>query len=691
MTDAWPALCTFAALALLLVLIIRWKFQAFVAILVVSLVAGLAAGMPPDKVLDSLRRGVGTILGGVTVILVLGAMLGRILDASGAAEVIARTLVNAFGVERASLAILLAAYLIGIPVLFNVGFLLLIPIMWQLQRDTGKSLLYFVLPLAFSLATAHSLIPPHPGIVGAVDRLAPEALRSTIMVETILFGTLMGIPIVLLGWLGPGRWWASRQHVEVPEQLSAKPAATPSAAGAGPSFTVCLVIVLLPLVQSLVGFGTKLLNDAKLLPAWMSEPLVDGDSLPSILAVLGHSPLAWLQFLGHPTMALLVPTGLAFLLLGRGMSRTQLSKLADNAIPDIGGIVLLFGAAGGFSQIIEDCGAGGFIAAQVEQLGQLGVPHLVVFYLVAVLMRIALGSATAAILLAAGLLQTTARGYPGDETLLVLAVANGVTFGTQPGDSGFWLIKEYCNLSVRDVMLRFNACRMFMSLTGLGLLLAYAALFPRGGEESVTLRYLRPAGEKLTLESEITDKRSKEGREYVSLTDRGSEKMTLTLRFDNKQRLIWAEALQETKQAKKASTLVRKDALAEVTRADGSTESFKLDGEPVVTTAPDWSDILQVIQRYDRKKAGKQEFPGLWIHPVQPARQLKFVVEKLGTDFVTIDAKQIVLDRFRVQLRSGAYVVWADNTGRVIKLLPESQRAAFVVLEGFAEATRELK
>src|SRR5262249_34705193 len=160
MNDAWSALCTAAALVVLLVLIIRFRVQAFGALLAVSLGLGLVAGMPPEKVMGSIGKGVGEILAGVAVILGLGGMLGRMLDASGAAEVIARTLVRAFGVEHASLAILAAAYLIGIPVLFNVGFLVLVPILWQLQRDTGQSLLRFLLPLAFSLGITHSFVPP---------------------------------------------------------------------------------------------------------------------------------------------------------------------------------------------------------------------------------------------------------------------------------------------------------------------------------------------------------------------------------------------------------------------------------------------------------------------------------------------------------------------------------------------------
>jgi Gnt-I system low-affinity gluconate transporter len=474
MMTAWPALCTGLALVLLLALIIRYQLQAFVALLVASLALGLAAGLPPTRVLNSIAKGVGGILADVAVILALGAMLGRMLDTSGAAAVIANTLVRAFGEARASLAILVAAYLIGIPVLFNVGFLLLIPIMWQLQRQTGQSLLWFLLPLHFSLGITHSLIPPHPGIVGAVVTLGGAA-PGTVMIETIVFGTLLGIPMVLIGWLGPGRWWAKRQMVTVPEALAApvSPVADKPEVP-GPSFAVCVMIVVLPLLLSLLGFGAKLLSDLGRLPSWVAEPvLVQRGRLSGFLAFLQHTPLDWLLFLGHPTMALLVPTGLAFWLLGqrRGLGRAELSRIAGNGLQDVGGMVFLFGAAGGFKQVIQDSGAGDAIAGQVMQLP---LSPVLVAYLVAVLMRLALGSATAAILTASAVLAGLSRSLPGQETLLVLAVANGVTFATQPADSGFWLMKEYGNLSVRDVLIRLNACRIIMSLSGLGLLLAVA-------------------------------------------------------------------------------------------------------------------------------------------------------------------------------------------------------------------------
>lgn len=468
MSDAWPAVCTLIFLGLLLILIIRCQLNAFVALLVVSIGLGLGAGMTPLAVLETMSKGVGDIMRGVAVILALGAMLGRILDATGAADVIARTLVKAFGPARASLAILLAAYLIGIPVLFNVGFLVLIPIMWRLQRETGQSLLYFVLPLCFSLGVTHSLVPPHPGIVGAVRSLAGEN-SGRVMVETIIFGALMGVPLALFGWLGPGRWWARRQFVEPPPHLSA-PSSPAQAMDTRPlpSFLSCVVIVTLPLVLSILGFALELQEGH--LPGWMLAPLADREIVTGWPRLYVDSPLAWSRFLGHPTMALLAPTGLAFLWLGfgRGMNSGQLAKIAGDALQDVGGVLFLFGAAGGFMQVIQATGAGAYIA---ERFRDLPLTPVLVCYLVAVLMRIALGSATASILTASAILKRFAENMPGHETLLVLAVANGVTFMTQPADSGFWMVKEYCNLSVRDVMIRFNTCRILMSLLGLALLL----------------------------------------------------------------------------------------------------------------------------------------------------------------------------------------------------------------------------
>lgn len=508
MTDAWPALCTLIGLVLLLALIIRWQMSAFVAVLIASLAIGLAAGMSPGTVVETVGRGIGSIMKEVTVILALGAMLGRILEASGGAEVIAQRFIDAFGQKRASLALLCASYLVGLPILFNVGFLVLVPIVYRLQKQTGQSLLYFLLPMSFSLGITHSLVPPHPGIVIAVEILSgarpppplPGAKTESkaeakaeakapandgaadpqrqptppnqVMVQTILFGALMSLPLTLLGWYGPGRWWARRQHVTTPEALAGTMTTRTTTAPA--SFPAALAVVTLPLLLSLLGFGAELFERMRLLPEAFARPLVDPEMVSTPFKVLTHPPLAWLKFLGTPSMALLAATGLAFWLLGirHGMDRTALAKVADKALHDVGSILFLFGAAGGFKEVIEATGAGRWIADTVIALP---LSKIATAYLVAAMVRVALGSATASIVLASSLLAGVARTMPGQETLLVLAVANGVTFMTQPADSGFWMIKEYGNVSVRDVMLKFNMCRISMSLAGVAILLAYEA------------------------------------------------------------------------------------------------------------------------------------------------------------------------------------------------------------------------
>lgn len=486
----WPGICAAAALIALLVLVIRYQVHAVIALFVVSLGLGLAVGLAPAQIVDAIHKGVGDILRDVALLLAFGAILGRMLETSGAAELIARRILQAFGDRNTSLAILLAAFLIGIPILFNVAFLVLIPIVWRLQRETGRSLLFFLAPLFLSLGITHSLVPPHPGIVGAVNTLAGQN-SDRVMVETIIFGIALSLPLALIGWFGPGRFWAHRQMVTAPENLN-QPAAPATEPGVAQSFTLALAIILAPLILSVLGFGAKLLQDMHRppdpliasvagfgiqtphalhrLPGWMTGTPFARDETPAYLAWLNHSLMDWLMFLGKPTVALFVPTALALWVYGlrRGWNQAKLGKLTSEALIDVGGMLFLFGSAGGFKEVIQATGIGDYIA---REMTRLPLTPVAVCFIVAGMVRVALGSATAAILTASALLAGLARTMPGMETLLVLSAACGVTIGTQPADSGFWMIKEYGNLSTSDVMLRVNGCRFLMALCGLLLLL----------------------------------------------------------------------------------------------------------------------------------------------------------------------------------------------------------------------------
>jgi hypothetical protein len=201
---------------------------------------------------------------------------------------------------------------------------------------------------------------------------------------------------------------------------------------------------------------------------------------------------------------------------------------------------------------------------------------------------------------------------------------------------------------------------------------------------------VRPSGNAWVLESEIQETRSKNGVVYQSVTHRAAEKMTLSVSYDRERRLITAETIQETAKGKKTARVTFDKGMARLIR-DGKEETFKVAADAVVTTAPDWSDILLLVRRYDRTRGGRQEFSGFWFHPVQPARLLSFSVERLGEDTVQVKDRRESLGRYRITLRSGAYLVWADNSGKVWKLSPAGNPKAAVVLEGYEKTTALLK
>jgi hypothetical protein len=205
----------------------------------------------------------------------------------------------------------------------------------------------------------------------------------------------------------------------------------------------------------------------------------------------------------------------------------------------------------------------------------------------------------------------------------------------------------------------------------------------------VLLRYVRPQDGRWVLESEVTRQRAAEGTTYVSRTERPGETMTLTFHLDRAGRVTAAEAVLETASGKKQATATVRGGNAVVRRA-GTSDTLPLPGDPVVTTAPDWSDIFELVRRYDDKKAGRQEFAGLWFHPTRPARVLGFTVERIGKDTVRKGDRDVTLGRYRIHLRSGDYLAWADADHCVYKLLPLGPRAKPVVREGYEDATRQL-
>ncbi len=229
----------------------------------------------------------------------------------------------------------------------------------------------------------------------------------------------------------------------------------------------------------------------------------------------------------------------------------------------------------------------------------------------------------------------------------------------------------------------------------LPLLFGCALLPAAEADKPAPLRYLRPAKEKLVLESEVVSTANDDGIVYVSRTERDKERMTLTLRFSSAGKLQLAEAALEAATRRTATFIPEAKGRGRLNRAGATDFLDKLPADPIVTTAPDWSDVFQLVKRYDLTKGGKQEFAGLWIHPVQPLRKLTFTVERVGENAVTVRQAdkdvELKLNRFRVKLRSGEYVVWGDAAGRVLRLVPADGKGDFVVLEGFQAATKGLR
>ena len=343
MVGSWSIIATAASLAILLVLILRWHWHAFAALLFVSIGLGLAAGMTPEAAVRSLSKGVGEMLAGVTLLLALGAILGRVLDRSGAAGVVAGRMVDAVGIARAPFGVLLASYVLGISVFYNVGFLLLVPVVYRLQETTRQSLLYYLLPMSFGLSLPHSLVPPHPGIVATVQAFGGNQ-ASQLMIETIIGGSLLGLPMALIGWFGPGRAWARQQMVEPPARLLAtKPSPRegdrPPTAN-GPGLGLALAVIVLPLALCVLGFGAGLLSDLSRLPSYLTTPWFQREQLPAYLGVLAHRPVDWLLFLGNPTIALALTVAIGMFAFGRrlwlGPTRLQSARVGRDSAKDVG-------------------------------------------------------------------------------------------------------------------------------------------------------------------------------------------------------------------------------------------------------------------------------------------------------------------------------------------------------------------
>ncbi|WP_055569200.1 GntP family permease [Streptomyces atriruber] len=457
--DGTAGLLTVAALGivLLLFLIIKVRLQPFVALLAVSIVVGLSAGLSVTELFGTVQKsdavsviesGMGGILGHVAIIIGLGTMLGAILEVSGGAEVLASRLLGLFGEKRAPLAMGLTGLIFGVPVFFDVGIFVLAPIVYAAAKRSGKSILLYCLPLLAGLSMTHAFLPPHPGPVAAAGLLKVD------LGWVILMGIVCGIPAVLAAWVFSA-WIGKRIFVPVPQDMveaadEAKAAvvAEQSAAGVAPQEKP----VPLGIVFTIIGTPLVLI-----LLATFSSIAFDPSTFRSVI-----------EFFGSPFVALTIALLMAYYLLGirRGWSRKSLETVSTSSLKPVGNILLVVGAGGIFGAVLKASGVAGAIS---DTFQDVGLPIIVLAYLLSLILRVAQGSATVAIVTTAGIVAPLLS--EGDYSqafvaLVIMAISAGSIFASHVNDGGFWMVAKYFGISERDTLKTWTVLESVLSVAG---------------------------------------------------------------------------------------------------------------------------------------------------------------------------------------------------------------------------------
>lgn len=431
-------LVSLIGIAILLFLVMKLKMQAFVALLITSIGVGVLAGMPLSDVINSVTNGMGGTLGFVAVVVGLGAIFGKMLEISGGAERLARTLVKKFGKEKAQWAFSIAGFMVAIPVFFDVGFIILVPIVYSLAKETKKSTLYYGIPLLAGLAVTHSFIPPTPGPIAVAEIVGAQ------LGWVILFGAIIGLPVTFIA--GPifARYIADKINVAPPEYMVSKINFTEKPDDQLPGFGLVTSIILIPLLLIVLNTVTGVV-------------LPEGSALREFFA-----------FLGHPFVALIIATVLTFITLGtmRGLSREEIQEIATEALAPAGLIILVTGAGGVFKQVLIDSGVGNVLA---DMMKGSPLPPIVVAFLIATVVRIAQGSATVSMITAAGIMAPIMSQMNLSApylSLVVIAIASGATVLSHVNDSGFWLVNRYFGITEEQTLKSWTIMETIIGVCG---------------------------------------------------------------------------------------------------------------------------------------------------------------------------------------------------------------------------------
>ncbi len=413
------------------------KVSPFLSLLIVAIVSGLLLGMPMASVVASIEKGVGSTLGGLALIVCLGAVLGKILEISGAAEQITTTLINGFGEKNIQWAVLITGFLIGIPLYYNAGFVILVPLVFSIAKRTGLPLLYIAIPMAAALSTTHCFLPPHPGPVVLVNAFHAN------MGLTLMYGLIIAIPTVIIAGPLLGR---VLKKVNVHNFDLFGGTATVSKTNL-PSVFSSFCIALLPVVLISVSVITNLFVEKE-------------NAFRKIVS-----------FTGDSTIALLLAVIAAIYFFGLKINRQmpEIMQWVSDAISGIAMILLTITAGGVFKQVLIDSGTGSYISSFSSSLQ---MPPLIFAWIITALLRVTLGSATVAGLTAAGIVSPLVAAGNISPELMVLAVGAGSVFGSHINDSGFWMYKEFFKLTLKQTFLSWTVMETLISILGLlGVLL----------------------------------------------------------------------------------------------------------------------------------------------------------------------------------------------------------------------------
>jgi Gnt-I system high-affinity gluconate transporter len=431
-------------IALLILLITQFKLNAFLAFLVVSILAALLLGMSVSAVTSSLQKGIGDMLGGLIIVIVTGAMLGKLVAESGAAERIASGMMNLFGEKYIQWALMVTGFIIGIPLFYNVGFVLVVPLIFSVAYRYKFPAVYIGLPMLASLSVTHGFLPPHP---------APSTLVAQFnanMGTTLFYGIIIAIPTVIIA--GP-IFAKTLRHLESPVPESFTPTSVP--AGQQPSLANSMISALLPVI--LLTITTVI-----------TPRLADGSAVKNVLLFLSDP----VTKNGAQVMLLSLCIGTYTLGLNMGMSMKRIMNIYGDAVKDIAMMLLIIGGAGAFKQVMIDSGVSNDIGVM---LGNVNMNPLLLAWLITCFIRVCVGSATVAGMTAATIMLPMLSQPGVDANLMVLSIGAGSLMFSHVNDAGFWLFKEYFNLSIKDTIRSWSLMETVVSVAGLIGVMALSA------------------------------------------------------------------------------------------------------------------------------------------------------------------------------------------------------------------------